>query len=427
MLTRDDNRNTDQWTFTDSQLIREALFNPDLSRTFDKRTFAEGNIRERVVSVSHGDDHRQRRRIENSIFRRARLQEYERILFPAAVDELIPRLIEDGKADLLEFGEVLSVILAARRAGIDHESGDLAALRRLVHYVLTFSQGSAIIDTVGDADAVRAEVRAALSEFDEKFFTASYERRIAMIESGPAEQAGLADSAETDVLTLLLRSRGDAGLRLDRALILRETATYLQAGTHTSGQTLVNWLDLFARWAQQAADRWERMRNDRFFAQRCIQETIRLRPTTPRMKRLAENDTRVGEVMIPRGAVVTLDVYQANIDKAIFGADADQFNPDRAIPVGHHPWGLSFGAGPHICIGRTVAAGLPSASGDLEQHLTGLVTYMAQAIARLGVEPDPEREQRRDDRTARWTRWSSYPVRFTRLDEGTDARLAGRP
>jgi cytochrome P450 len=424
MLTTDDNRNADQWTFTDSQLIREALFNPDLSRSFDKRTFAEGNIRERVVSVSHGDDHRQRRRIENSIFRRARLQEYERVLFPAAVDELIPRLIEGGKADLLEFGEVLSVVLAARRAGIDHEPGDLAALRQLVHYVLTFSQGSAIIDTVGDADAVRAEVRAALSEFDEKFFSASYERRIAMIESGPAEPA---DSSETDVLTLLLRSGGNAALRLDRALILRETATYLQGGTHTSGQTLVNWLDLFARWARQADDRWERMRNDRFFAQRCIQETVRLRPTTPRMKRLAENDTRIGHVAIPRGAVVTLDVYQANIDKAVFGADADEFNPDREIPVGHHPWGLSFGAGPHICIGRTVAAGLPSVSGDLEQHLTGLVTYMAQAIARLGVEPDPERAQLRDDRTARWTRWRSYPVRFTRLDGSTDGRPASLP
>lgn len=411
-----------QWLFTDGRLIREALFNPDLSRAFDKRSFAEGNIRERGVSVSHGDDHRQRRRLENMIFRRGRLHEYERVLFPAAADELLPRLIEEGRADLLDVGEVLSVVLAARRAGIDHAPGDLAALRQLVRYVLTFSQGSSILDTVGDADAVRAEVRAALREFDEHFFSASYERRLAMIEAGAAAP----DSAETDVLTLLLQSRADPQLGLDRALILRETATYLQAGTHTSGQTLVNLLDVFAPWAQTADGAWERLRGDRFFAQRCVQEAIRLRPTTPRIKRLAENDTRVGDIAIPRGTVVTLDVYQANIDPAAFGDDADRFDPDRVIPAGQQPWGLSFGAGPHICIGRTVAAGLPAVSGSIDEHLTGLVTYMAQAIARLGVEPDPERKPVRDDRTSRWTRWSSYPVRFTRLGAAAEQARAGR-
>lgn len=422
-LTATDGRQADQWLFTDGRLIREALFNPDLSRTFDKRSFADGNIRERVVSVSHGDDHRQRRRVENTIFRRGRLHEYEHVLFPAAVDELLPRLIEGGRADLLEVGEVLSVVLAARRAGIDHAPDDLAALRQLVGYVLTFSQGSSILDTVGDADAVRATVHEALQEFDESFFSASYERRLAMIEAGSTE---LPDSAETDVLTLLVQASADPHLGLDRALILRETATYLQGGTHTSGQTLVNMLDLFAPWARTAEGAWERLRNDRFFAQRCVQETIRLRPTTPRIKRLAENDTRVGDIVIPRGTVVTLDVYQANIDPAAFGDDAGKFDPDRAVPPGQQPWGLSFGAGPHICIGRTVAAGLPVVSGGLEEHLTGLVTYMAQAIARLGVEPDPEREAMRDDRTSRWTRWSSYPVRFTRLGADPGHTPAGR-
>ncbi len=407
--------------FADSNLVREALFNPDLSRAFDKRTYADGNIRERVVSITHGEEHRRRRRIENAIFRRARLREYERVLFPAAVDDLLPRLIDGGRADLLDIGEILSVVLAARRAGIDHPPGDLGALRQLVGYVLTFSQGSAILDTVRDADQVRAEVRAALRAFDENFFSASCARRELLI----AENGASASRAETDVLTLLLNSRADQRLRLDRELILRETATYLQAGTHTSGQTLVNLVDLFAPWARGSQDAWERLCGDALFAQRCVQETIRLRPTTPRIKRLAERATHVGGVAIPAGSVVILDVYEANTDKAVFGEDATEFNPDRVIPPGRQPWGLSFGAGPHICIGRTVAAGLPDAQGDLDQHLTGLVSYMAQAIARLGVTPDPERQGIRDSRTARWTRWSSYPVRFTRLGSAVERDAAG--
>src|SRR5262249_17220707 len=155
------------------------------------------------------------------------------------------------------------------------------------------------------------------------------------------------------------------------------------------------------------------------------QETIRIRPTTPRIKRLAENDTRVGDLAIPRGHVVVLDVYQANIDASLWGNNAAEFDPDRIVPPGQQPWGLSFGAGPHICIGRTVAAGLPTVSGDVDNHLTGLVPEMAQAVARLGVEPDPERAARRDDRTVRWTRWSTYPVVFTNVGEAAVSSATG--
>jgi cytochrome P450 len=398
----------EQILIVDERLIREALFNPNLSRTFDKATFAEGNIRERVVSVSHGNDHRQRRRLENSIFRRERLHQFERDLFPVVVDELLPMLIEGGRADLLEVGEILSVVLAARRAGIDHPRGDVAALKELVHYVLAFSQGSSILDTVGSTENVRDEVRQALADFDERYFTASYERRLALLAEGGDEDI----SAETDVLTLLLRHRDEPGLGLDRALILRETATYLQAGTHTSGQTLVNFFALFIPYAQAHEDAWERLCTDRFYAQRCVQETIRIRPTTPRIKRLAEDDTQVSDTPVPRGSVVVLDVYQANIDPSIWGPNAAEFDPEREVPEGHQPWGLSFGAGPHICIGRTVAAGLPTVSGNVEEHLTGLVTSEVQAAARLGIAMDPEREARRDDRTVRWTRWSTFPVVF---------------
>jgi len=405
---------SDEVVITDGRLIRQALFNPDLSRTFDKRTFEQGNIRERVVSVCHGDDHKSRRRVENSIFRRERLQRYEQELFPGVIEELLPRLIVDGRGDLLEICEVLAVVLAARRAGIDCDTSNPEELRELAHFVMVFSQGSSILDTVGSVDHVRDEVRAALQTFDERFFRASYEKRLAALSAQPDPGA---DGGETDVLTLLLRHRMDSELRLDHALILRETATYLQGGTHTSGQTVVNLFSLFVPWAQEHDGAWDKLVGDRFFAQRCVQETIRVRPTTPRIKRFAERETKVGAITVAAGATVVLDVYQANIDPKVWGPNAADFDPLRTVPTGHQPWGLSFGAGPHICIGRTVAAGLPTVSGDVENHLTGLVTSMARAVARIGVAPDPEREARRDDRTVRWTRWSTYPVIFGNTPE----------
>jgi len=158
----------------------------------------------------------------------------------------------------------------------------------------------------------------------------------------------------------------------------------------------------------------ERVIADRLYAQRCVHETLRLRPTTPKIKRRAEADTIVAGVAIPRDALVVLDAATANRDPRLFGPDPDAFDPDRVLDPGVSRWGLSFGAGPHQCPGRSVAGGFPvpvDGSYD-DDHLFGLVALMVQALAARGVRPDPEHSPTRDTRTERHTRWASYPVRF---------------
>src|SRR5574341_2059953 len=124
--------------------IRAALLDPQLSRTFDRRSYDEGNIREGIVSIAHGGVHRARRRVENAMFRAEVLRLYERDLFPRVMNDLLDVLIDREVVDLFAVGEHLSVVLAARRAGIDHEPGSLAQLRTLVRCVDAFSQGAAI-------------------------------------------------------------------------------------------------------------------------------------------------------------------------------------------------------------------------------------------------------------------------------------------
>src|SRR3954454_3202451 len=138
-------RPTETITFDTYDAIREALFNRDLSRSFDKRSYEAGNVRDGVVSTVHGATHRARRRVENAEFRADRLRLYERELFPAVLDEMLDRLIDDPHVDLFELGELLSVVLAGRRAGLDHD-GSVEQLRTLVRYVDAFSQASAILD-----------------------------------------------------------------------------------------------------------------------------------------------------------------------------------------------------------------------------------------------------------------------------------------
>ena len=366
----------------DHEAIRQALFDPNLSRTFDARSYQEGNIRDGVVSVSHGAVHRARRRIENSQFRADRLRLYERELFPAVLDDLLGVLIDGETADVFAIGELLSVVLAARRAGLDIDDRDLPTLRDLVHMVDVFSQGSAILDATakGDGD-------------------------------------GSTEELPHDILTVLLQHRADPALELgDDGRIVREVATYLQGGTHTSAQTLTNAIDLLFGLPDGGRALIDRVADDLALAQRMIHETLRLRPTTPKMKRRALAATTVGGVDIPAEALVVLDAASANRDPRLFGPNPDAFDPDRKVAPGAARWGLSFGAGPHQCPGRSVAGGFP-VGDDLatgEDHVFGLVALMLQAILRRRPRPDATRSPERDTRTERETRWAAYPVQLER-------------
>lgn len=391
--------------------IRAALFDPQLSRSFDTRSYEAGNIRDGIVSISHGSTHRARRRIENMMFRAEVLRLYERELFPKVMNDLLDVLIDADQIDLFPVGELLSVVLAARRAGIDHEPGSLPELRRLVRHVDAFSQGAAILDAK-DPEAVRALVRAAYAEFERDFVRPSWERRDALIRRVRAGEIA-EDELPQDILTVLLLHRDDESVELaDDGRVVREVATYLQGGTHTSAQTLVNSLDLM--FALGDARLLERTGSDALFAQRVIQETLRLRPTTPKMRRRAEADAEIAGTRVPKDALVILDVAAANRDPRLFGERPDEFDPDRAIDPSVQRWGLSFGAGPHQCPGRSVGGGFPvPATFEVDaDHVYGLVALELQAVARRGVRPDPARPPVRDTRTERFTRWSHYFVRF---------------
>ena len=403
-------------TFDRYEDIRAALFDPHLSRTFDTRTYDEGNIREGIVSIQHGAVHRARRRVENTQFRAEVLRLYERELFPKVMAELLDRLIDSDRVDLFPIGEMLSVVLAARRAGVEYDPSSLDDLQRLVRMVDAFSQGAAILDAK-DPDAVRALVRDAYAEFERDFVRPAWRRRAALLDAVRRGEVPESDLPH-DILTVLLMHRDEPGIALgDDARVVREVATYLQGGTHTSAQTLVNALDLiFER--PDADALLGRVAADTLFAQRVVQETLRLRPTTPKAKRRAEADTEVAGVRIPKDALVVLDFDTGNRDPGVFGTTAEQFDPDRALDANVPRWGLSFGGGPHQCPGRAVGGGFPVPSSFQvdDDHVYGLVALEVQAVARRGVRPDPERTPERDTRTARFTRWLHYYVRFAKQE-----------
>ena len=412
--------------FDDYQAVRQALYNSALSRGLDQRSFEEGNPRAGILSLLHGEDHKERRRFENPLFRRQSLFEYEQGLFPTVLAEVLERGAAAHRVDLFDLAGSMSVVLAARRAGVDHD-GSPEQLADLFEHVKVIAQAAAIHDIVGDRDLVAAQTIALLHDFDRAYVTPSRRRREALLDAG--------EEPPHDLLTEALRKlRAGDPMFADHQLLVREVALFLHGGSHTSAQTTCNvfWYLLGLDGAGRRSDWLQRVTSSRLDAQKCVHETLRLIPTTPELKRVAVEDTEVAGTPVVRGATVALDARSANRDVELFGPDADGFDPDRQVDEDVPLWGHSFGAGPHICIGRSVAGGLPLSGAALRQgvgadHLYGLIALMVQAIAAREVQLDPDAPPERDQRTSRGSRWLRFPVLFPRETDGPCADATTAP
>jgi cytochrome P450 len=399
--------------------IRDAMYNRDLSRSLDDRSFEEGNPRAGVLSTLHGAEHKERRRLENPLFRRAELFEYENELFPIAIDRIAERDAV-GDLDLLDLAGSMAVVLATRRAGIDHD-GSREQLSELFWHGLSLAQGASVADAVIDQDRVRRETERTLDELEERYVGPSRRRREVLLDAVERGEES-EDALPHDLITVALKARRNGDVELDDALLTREAGLYLHGGSHTSAQTTCNAFEFLLGY--DGVDRSGLLReagSSLLVAQQIVHETLRLVPMTPEIKRRVVTETVVAGTPMRPGETVVLDIRTGNRDPDYYGADAEVFDPQRTVAEGASLWGLSFGAGAHICIGRSVAGGLPLQGGEDEaetsaSHLFGQVARMVRVIAARGVQRHPEREPQRDGRTTRASRWASFPVRFPRAE-----------
>lgn len=81
-----------------------------------------------------------------------------------------------------------------------------------------------------------------------------------------------------------------------------------------------------------------------------VEEVVRLYPTTPVLSRWATENLTFQGLDIPAGTQVMILVEAANTDPAVFGLDAAAFDITASRPPA-----LTFGAGPHFCLGAQLA------------------------------------------------------------------------
>lgn len=376
------------------------------SRDLRQSLYDDGEVVMADVLVNlHGTEHRDRRRVENRMFRREVFERYERDLFPEVTRTTLAPHVEAGGVDLVHLGHELMLNLAALTAGVDRPEGTAAETARLHEYMMRFIEGATLAHATGDKAAKAAEVARALADWDAEFLVPSIARRRDLL---AREAAGEDVEVPRDVLATLLRHADELGL--EPHVVRREVAFYLLAGGHTSATAFVRAIDHMIDWFEAHPDR-RAARADPLFVQRCIHETVRLNPSSPTGRRRALAPVRLRSgVEIAEGDTVVIDLQAVNRDVTLFGADAAAFDPDRELPPGVAPFGLSFAAGMHVCIGQDLAAGVVARSDtDPTTHLFGLVTGAVGQIFATGVRRDPAHPPRPDAHTAR-PYWGTYPV-----------------
>lgn len=365
-------------------------------------------LMDRVLLTLHGEEHARRRAIELKLFRRDFARHYEKEVFPATLAATLSPYLERGRMDLPEFGCRVNINLSADIAGIDRDPESRDQTECLLGIVRKFGEGATLFHSTRNKSEVRREVAEALALMDQRFLQPSRARREAILRE-VAEGNAPDEDLPRDLLTVLLANREEQGM--DDAMIRREVAFFMQAASHSSANSMVHAFHEITRWCNEHPEDRERIERDQLFLQRCVHESLRLHPASPVAWRVAECPfALVTGSTVQAGDSVMIDIETANREAALFGDDADKFNPHREL-VGSTPaYGLTFGVGVHTCFGRDLAGGAPPKSDSApELHHYGTVTSLLRNLFAHDVRPDPESSPVLDSATQR-SNWASYQV-----------------
>lgn len=394
-------------TLTSWSAVRDAFRSKELRQA----GYSEGAVVTADTLLDlHGDAHRERRRVENRLFRREIFSYWEHQVLRQTVGATLDPFVDAGRGDLAQIGYRAALSLTATIAGIDHDPTDAAATEHLYAIVKKFSEGATIMHSTRDKDIVRAEVAEAIAAFETETFTPSLDRRRKIVSRVEAGELA-AEELPKDVLTTLIVNHDRLELAPD--VVLREICLYLQAGAHSTANAFTHTVDDLLVWGAEHPDDLQLARDDIAFVQRCMHESLRLHPASPMAYRTPQVDVALSNgAELPEGALVVLDLTAANRDPSVFGESGDAYDPNRDVPAGIARWGMSFGAGAHACIGAELDGGLEiDPSRPSNQQLFGTVAVMAHAFLQAGGRHDPSDPPKLDPNSTR-KHYSSYPVVF---------------
>lgn len=150
-----------------------------------------------------------------------------------------------------------------------------------------------------------------------------------------------------DLTSDLVRLSGEKPEQLNQFDIVNIVYSMALAGHETTANTLANGVVALLRRREQ----WQRLIDEPSLIENTVEEILRFDGPVVYHRRIAKVDTEVGGVPLRAGSKVMMAFASADHDPAQFGEDAGDFRLDRPDAELH----LSFGKGPHLCLGAPLA------------------------------------------------------------------------
>ena len=308
-----------------------------LLRQLRAEVYGDGAPRAGAVSMLDRDppDHTRLRKLVSKAFT-PRAIEGLRPRITALVDGLLDEMAAEGRVDLVDalaFPLPFSVI--AEMLGTppaDHER-----IRQLTGTVVRS------LEPIADPQLV-----AAIMAADEELSGLAAEM-IAWKRANPA----------SDLLTALIHAEDDGDVLNDDELIAQTLLLYIAGHETTVNLIAGGTLALLRNPGQLAL-----LRADPVLAGNAVEELLRYDSPVQASRRITLEPVTVRDTTIPAGAFVMASLASANRDENFWGADADEVRLDRENARQH----ASFGAGPHHCLGASLAR---LEAGIAFDHLVG--------------------------------------------------------
>ncbi|GAB3879094.1 cytochrome P450 [Kibdelosporangium lantanae] len=310
-------------------LLRAGLSVEDRNITGPVRehfhTFANDDPEQSILNMSMLDrdppDHTRLRSLVTKVFTRRAIAALEPEITDL-VDVALDQIADAGRADLVEtLAFPLPFTVISRMLGMpptDHE--------RIRELSATLVKSLEVVDE----DTMKA-IFAASTEL-----TQITREVIAWKRANPAD----------DLLTALINAEHEGHVLDEHELIAQVVLLYV-AGHETTVNLIANGTVALLR----NPDQFALLRSRPDLVDNAVEEFLRYDSPVQQSRRITLEPYKVGDVEIPPGSFVMACLASANRDERTFGPDADTLRVDRAEARQQ----VSFGAGPHHCLGAALA------------------------------------------------------------------------
>src|SRR3954454_16486178 len=168
-----------------------------------------------------------------------------------------------------------------------------------------------------------------------------------------------------DLLSTLLAAE------LDEDECVSLVSSVLVGGVDTTQSQLAHGLRLFA----EHPDQWRALREDPALVPAAVEGILRYEPIAPFTARITLEDVEFRDVVFPQGTLVFACAHTANRD----GAEYDEPESFDITAPRERGRPLSFGAGPHFCLGANLAR------AELHEALA----FLAPRMPELALDGEP--------------------------------------